>query len=235
MKKLAKIGLLVGLLLVSGSKVNNSSVLLNPKYNLEELITIPIITPINFNKIKQNDSFNIPKFEAVKSQESPKKEETLEDIKTKTLSDIEKNIIFIYENHEIPEYITKEFIRSQIWAESSDFPNAEGEAGERGLLQLTLNAWNSVEKNDDFYEKAFDPQKNIEVGIKYHLWINDYCKKKHPNWDKLSNIEKRKFISAAYNAGVGRLKRTNWDLNKIPEITKRYIKKIEGNLERFIF
>ena len=80
MNKSAKIGLLAGLLLVGSAKINNSSVLVNTKYNLEELTTIPIVIPINFNKIKQNDSFNIPKFEAVESQESPEEEETVEEI-----------------------------------------------------------------------------------------------------------------------------------------------------------
>jgi len=222
MKKSKKILLLAGLLLVSGAKVNNSGVLVNTKYNLEELITTPIITPLNFNKIKQNDFFEIlKKFEAVESQESLKKEETLEDYRGS-----------IYENMKVSEIISKKFIKSIINVESKGDEYAESKVGARGLMQLMPATWKQIEKELDFYKEAFNPNKNIEVGIKYLNWIHDYCEKKYPKWNELPTKNKQIIISAAYNGGIGRLRKKDWNINKMPEETRNYVKKIEKDLNR---
>jgi hypothetical protein len=148
-------------------------------------------------------------------------------------SDIEKILISAFDKMQIPGYITKEFIRSQIWAESRDYPKAIGKIGERGLMQLTPEAWQTVEKEKNFYKTAFNPKANIEVGIKYGLWINEFLKNNHPNWESLPDSEKRRIIAAGYNAGIGRVQKDNWDLSKAPDRTKAYIKDIEKNIPRF--
>ena len=100
-------------------------------------------------------------------------------------------------------------------------------------MQITPQAWKAVEKEKDFYKTAFNPEANIEAGIKYGLHIDDYCRTWYPNWGKLSDSEKRRIIAAGYNAGIGSLRLKNWDMNRIPDTTKRYVKDIERNLERF--
>ncbi|GAI81081.1 unnamed protein product, partial [marine sediment metagenome] len=39
--------------------------------------------------------------------------------------------------------------------------------------------------------------------------------------------DKYPIIAAAYNGGIGRLKENNWDISKMPEQTRLYVKKIE--------
>jgi len=145
--------------------------------------------------------------------------------------EIFRYIVYAYDSMKIPEYITKKFIRAQIWAESRDYPKAKGKVGERGLMQLTPKAWSIVERENNFYKIAFDPEKNIGAGIKYGLWIDDYCTIWHPDWENLPDSEKRKIIAAGYNTGIGRLRKNKWDLNKVPDRTKGYIREIENLME----
>lgn len=141
-----------------------------------------------------------------------------------------------YRNFEIPSYITKNFSRSLILVESSDNPSAKGRHGERGLGQLTKRAWNNVERDVSFEKGAFNPDKNTEVTIKYLLWLDEQFKNSHPNWYDLKDEEKRRMIVSAYNGGIYRLKRLNWNINKMPEGTKNHIRKIENVMaEKFNF
>jgi hypothetical protein len=173
----------------------------------------------------------MPKIELFHSEPSDSVKRYMEvrerELKISRKDEIFMYIIYAYDSVEVPEYITKKFIRAQIWAESRDYPRALGGIGERGLMQLTPKAWFVVEGENNFYKKAFDPEKNIESGIKYELWVDNYCRAWHPNWEKLSDSEKRRIIAAGYNAGIGRVRNNNWNLNKVPERTKRYIREIE--------
>jgi len=146
--------------------------------------------------------------------------------------EIFRYIIYAYDSVKVPEYITKKFVRAQIWAESWDTPNARGKRGEKGLMQLIPEAWRCVENKLDYKKNAFNPEKNVYVGIKYLSWLAKQAENYHSNWNKLSDEEKRKNIAAVYNAGIGRLISSNWDINKIPKITKRYIRNIENLMER---
>lgn len=49
-----------------------------------------------------------------------------------------------------------------IQAESSGNPNAIGENGERGLMQIEKSTW--MEYSDYGWNEAFDPAKNVQVG-----------------------------------------------------------------------
>lgn len=141
-----------------------------------------------------------------------------------------------YKNFEIPPYITKNFARSLILAESSDNPSAKGKHGERGLGQVTKKAWNIVEDDVSFEKGAFKPEKNTEVTIKYLIWIDEQFKNLHPNWYDLKDEEKRRMIISAYNGGIYRFKELNWNINKMPERTKNHVRKIEKIMnERFNF
>jgi len=129
-----------------------------------------------------------------------------------------------------PEHITKDYVRAIIYTESTDNPNALSKKGARGHMQLMPKTWEDREPNLNFYAKAFHPETNIEVGTKHLKWINAYCQKKHPDWDTLSNEQKRDLIAAAYNSGQGRLKKKNWDIKKMPKETKDYIEKVKNYL-----
>ncbi|MCX6747118.1 MAG: lytic transglycosylase domain-containing protein [Candidatus Pacearchaeota archaeon] len=157
---------------------------------------------------------------------------TREERKDALLSDIDKIYGFIYnvyKNQEIqiPDYITKKFIRNVIRIESSDYSKAVGTEGERGYMQIMKSTWYEVEKQD-FKKNAFIPEKNIGAGIKYMLLIDNYCRKNHPKWEELNDWEKLKIITASYNGGKAKLKKMNWDISKMKKRTRNYIIKLDN-------
>ncbi|MCB1141191.1 MAG: transporter substrate-binding domain-containing protein [Leptospiraceae bacterium] len=81
-----------------------------------------------------------------------------------------------------------------IYQESRFKPTAKSWAGASGLMQIMPSTGKSLGlKKNDF----FDPQKNIEAGVKYLSWQNKF-------WSKIQNPEERiKFVMASYNAGQG--------------------------------
>jgi hypothetical protein len=161
------------------------------------------------------------------SQKSYKKIfDSIKSLNDKKLSGIEKNIDSVYKKLDVPEYIDERFIKSIIGVESYCDPDRVGRAGEIGLMQISYGAWNQVEKKADFYKEAFISRKNIEVGIKYLLWLDNFCKKKHPRWEELTDKQKRTLIVTAYNAGPYKLKEVDWNLKEIPPLTKWHITKI---------
>ena len=135
----------------------------------------------------------------------------------------------IYEKIDMPEYISRNHIRAMILTESQDNPLAMSKKGARGLMQLTIEAWKEVD-DSDYFLKAFDPYKSIEVGMKYLKWIDNYARKKHPSWDSLPDEKKREIIFASYNGGSSRVKYRGWEITRMPPETRNYISKIERNL-----
>jgi len=146
---------------------------------------------------------------------------------------IYKYISDVYSKINVPDYITKEFVRALIKVESEDIYNAKSRKNARGLMQLTYQAWKEVEKNLDFKKEVYNPQNNIYVGIKYLLWIDENLQRSHSNWFNLTEEEKRKITVAAYNGGLKRLFRYKWNINKMPKETREYVKKIERTLKTF--
>ncbi len=136
-----------------------------------------------------------------------------------------------YENMIIPDYLTMESVRSIVKIESSDDSKAIGKAGEIGWGQFTKETWYKV-MSENFEKNAFIPWKNIEAIIKYLLFIDNFCKKNDPNWNKMTDKEKREMIIASYNAGFKSLEK-NWDINEIPESTKDHLKKFNNAYQEF--
>jgi len=177
MKKSAKITLLAGLLLVSSAKVNNSNVLVNTKYNLEELTTIPIVIPINFKKIEQKNSSDIfPKFEALESQKSLEKEEP------KILEEID-----IYEKY-------KEF------KHPDELPQILKHANNMGVEPELLMAMRHAENGGKGKEygvlsngEKYDNNKGYTLDGKFYLYVDE--KEKQLYWAAITvrkNIERFK-------------------------------------------
>lgn len=135
-----------------------------------------------------------------------------------------------YKEINVPEYISKRFVRSLIRVESEDFPRAVSYCGARGLGQIMKGTWYSLEK-ENFEANAFIPEKNIRVAVKCLVWMSDFCSKNHPNWDNLSDNEKINLVSACYNGGPYGLQRVNWDINKMYEETRNYVPKINKMLK----
>ena len=172
---------------------------------------------------------NIPiKLEEITLEPEIKIEET---VKSENRDELYSLVDDVYRGfEEIPEYINREFIREAIRIESTDNAKAISKKGARGLMQITYGAWKEVEKELNYHQHVFDPQANIRVGLKYLLWINDYCESRHPKWNTLSNEEKRRKIMASYNGGPSRLSSRNWNINRMSGETREYVDKIERGM-----
>lgn len=111
------------------------------------------------------------------------------------------------EEHNIDE----ELIRALIEVESGWKPRAVSSKGARGLMQLMPRTAAMLGVND-----PFDPEQNIEGGVKYLSNLTDKYK---------GDIE---LALAAYNAGSGRI-----DSGKTPSSTSRYVDNIMALYHRF--
>jgi len=143
------------------------------------------------------------------------------------------NSIYNKSGLNIPKYMTKRFLREIVKLESTDYPKAIGKAGERGLTQMTKGAWYEVEK-ENFEKNAFIPKKNITASIKYFLLIDNFCRKKYPNWQELPDAEKIKILVASYNGGKENLWKLNWNISEMKPITQNYVKNIEGIIDSIL-
>jgi Transglycosylase SLT domain len=80
-----------------------------------------------------------------------------------------------------------------VLTESNRDPNAQGMAGERGLMQLTRDALvdaNTVIPFTSYnFDEMYEPTKNLIAGIAYLRWLRDRCE----NWD---------IAIQAYNVGL---------------------------------
>lgn len=184
-----------------------------PKRNLENLMDWNLI-PVNSKRIT-------------------KKREETNKINPEYISDndLDNYINHIYKKVKVPKVIGKEFLKSLINIESTKNIYAQSPKGARGLMQLIPDAWKEVDKSD-FYENSFNPEKNIEVGIKYLKWINNYCNKNYAEWRYIPIQEKQEILAAAYNGGIGLLEKREWDIYQMPNETKNYVDSLKVSQAR---
>jgi len=134
---------------------------------------------------------------------------------------------------EMPDYITKDFLEYQMDAESGGNPKCISNKDARGLMQVTREAWEDVEKKMSFDKNSLDPIRNVYVAGKYIIFLHEDFENSHPRWNELSDKEKRMAVAAAYNGGPERLKKKRWDISKMPEETRDYVRKIEKRMENY--
>jgi len=110
-----------------------------------------------------------------------------------------------------------------IRKESTWNPRAIGPVGERGLMQIRRSTWNwatrIIYRNPLPFDKAFNPSINKKVGTWYLKWIQKTLKSKkymgcEPSIDH---------ILAAYNGGIGRLKKNKYRVSRMPRSTRQYV------------
>ncbi len=136
-------------------------------------------------------------------------------------------ILRAYKDIEVPDYITPKFVRTQVWAESNDYAKAIGKAGERGLMQIMPDTWKKLELKLNFKKNAFNPEKNIYAGVKHLLSIDRQLRKRNSRWEKLNEEEKIRLLAATYNCGIGGIMKAKYNLKRVPESTKAYVRHIE--------
>ncbi len=107
--------------------------------------------------------------------------------------------------------IDEELIRAIIQVESGWKSDAVSYKGAQGLMQLMPKTGAMLGVDD-----PFDPEQNIEGGVKYIASLTDKYK---------GDIEK---ALAAYNAGPGRV-----DSGSIPQVTERYVNNVMALYHRY--
>ncbi|TDT58398.1 lytic transglycosylase domain-containing protein [Fonticella tunisiensis] len=117
--------------------------------------------------------------------------------------------------------VERELIKAVIAQESGFNPTALSKAGAMGLMQLMPGTAKSLG-----VENPFDVLENIDGGTRYlKNLLNAFSGSKE-------------LALAAYNGGIGRMKRlgvdTAQEINKMPEETKNYVDRVMRNYQRFL-
>lgn len=91
--------------------------------------------------------------------------------------------------------------------------------GARGPYQFMRATWE--DRTDRPFSDAYNPIISRQIALKQILWINDTL----TAWSGSASLEQ---ILAAYNGGIGRLRNCSYNVNKMPEESRTYVKKILG-------
>jgi hypothetical protein len=126
------------------------------------------------------------------------------------------------------EVVDKYFIKASIREESGYNTTIESHAGAKGLMQFMRPTWKHFGEGP-YIPTVYDPEKNIEAGIRYYTWMEELFSEAHPNWDELTVTKKRNLLAAGYNGGHNRLKgrKVHWDITKMPQETRKHVEKID--------
>lgn len=164
-------------------------------------------------------------------------EKSLQDIsKDIPLNKEEQNKLLDYAFKEIkvPDYVDKEYIRALIETESSWIPTRISKRGARGLGQFMEGTWYDHMPEVPFSGGAFDSKLNIKAVLMQINAQENYLTTNFSQWDSLTIEQKLDYQSAAYNLGLGKLKKNNWDIeDKIPRETKNHILRVRSRHERY--
>ena len=120
--------------------------------------------------------------------------------------------------------------KSQSMAESELDPFAKSPVGAQGLMQLM-----PATAADLGVRNPYDPEANIQGGIKYDKWLTRY-------WRKIESADDlRDFLFASYNAGPGHILKANrksggkkWETTAafLPSVTGKHAKETIGYVKR---
>lgn len=125
------------------------------------------------------------------------------------------------------------YVLGMMKQESRFHPNAVSWVGASGLMQVMKKTWEGVDKEHDYYKYRFDPDVNLENGIKVLDYMANFCEKNYPGWNELDREGKMKLVSAAYNGGNGHLMKKNWDIDKMREETRKYVPSVLEYYKKF--
>lgn len=166
-------------------------------------------------KVRKDRIFDIPEIK-IKARKPTREPEYL------SQNEFGQLIDNIYHSTKKNPLITKDLYKAIIKKESSLNINAFNKRSKaRGLGQILESTWNDMDTTC-YYENAFNPEKNLEVTLKYLSWIPMALNQKNPKWNSLSEHEKIDQIIASYNWGIGRLKDNDWNFEKAPKETQDY-------------
>ena len=215
--------LLSYLAIPNNSSSNNSLFSKNNSYQTNQIID-------SLNQAnKQNQLEKIAKFEeARENAEKITKFNSKKEPLYLTNQELNQYIDKLYAKGIAPKEISKELFKKIIRAESGKNIYAyHPKSKARGLGQLLEIAWNDVDTITPYTDGVYDPEKNLEVSLKYLRKIKNSLKKINPNFNSLSEEEKAQQIASSYNWGIGSFKGVDFDINRLPKETRSYLKKLE--------
>ena len=112
-----------------------------------------------------------------------------------------------------------------IQIESNGDARKVGRHGERGLMQIKSGTWRDMTVRlfgkPLPFDQAFDPALNRRVGIAYLAFLQESILPRQAEWQ----TDERSLLLAAYNAGPGRLRRSGFDLARMPSQTQDYVER----------
>lgn len=112
-----------------------------------------------------------------------------------------------------------------IQIESHGNPRKVGRHGERGLMQIKSGTWRDMTTRlfgkPLPFDRAFDPALNRRVGTAYLAFLQEQILPRQPEWKS----DERALLLAAYNGGPGRLRKSAFDLARMPRQTRDYVER----------
>ena len=112
-----------------------------------------------------------------------------------------------------------------IQIESNGDARMVGRHGERGLMQLKSGTWRDMTTRlfgtPLSFDRAFEPDLNRRVGVAYLAFLQESILPRQAEWKS----DERALLLAAYNAGPGRLRRSGFDLDRMPAQTQDYVER----------
>lgn len=112
-----------------------------------------------------------------------------------------------------------------IQIESNGNARKVGRHGERGLMQIKAETWRDMTirlfGRPLPFDRAFEPGLNRRVGVAYLAFLQESILPRQAEW----KTDERALLLAAYNAGPGRLRRSGFDLARMPVQTQDYVER----------
>jgi len=93
------------------------------------------------------------------------------------------------------------WFQAQAMVESEMKPDTRSNSGAMGLMQIMPRTFQEIRSRNPHLKDPFDPHFSIAAGIYYNRQLYDA-------WSDISNSDdRRRFMFASYNAGLGTIKR----------------------------
>lgn len=93
------------------------------------------------------------------------------------------------------------WFQAQAMVESEMKPHVRSNSGAMGLMQIMPRTFQEIRSRNPAYADPFDPHYNIAAGIYYNRQL-------YKAWSHVEDEnDRRKFMFASYNAGLGNVKR----------------------------
>jgi hypothetical protein len=131
-----------------------------------------------------------------------------------------------YVQAQSPPWLDDRFLDSIRQVESGGNDKALSIKGARGPYQFMKKTWMEASKGQDF-NLAYDPVISRGVCKSYFVWISSTITKwqgKDATWEQ---------CAAAYNGGVGNLRKVNFDWHKMPSESVEYVEKVRKQADKF--